>query len=709
MSTPTKQTKFTVTDLAYSLKAFWLYGPGVFTVILSYYMLTNLSQGQDVLMIMGESKGSAFFAIVAVCFWALVMWYSARLIGYEKLYEDNRWSKIVISIFPRMLAYNAFVSVEAAILGLPTVCNLTLWWLLGFIILQNVYSFLLYTIYRYPDKRSKLRIGSAVGLGLVYVVSILITIRKAESDHARLLPIVVVFLFLLRIIFLWWFVYRRVLIDKREEGKEYPEEPEYLRLFGLRLIRIPAWFLNHEVKTFRIFNAVAFFGLLLFIMQVAYIPFANGCGPLVVVLLSFCLLTGGLHIITAISVRLRFNLFILLFVWAWIKGNFHELYPVQLTTRQPAYNFSQRPTLATYFKSWIAHRKEKITDNYPVFVVLADGGASRSGYWVASVLNEWQNLYPQGQALNDHLLCLSGASGGSVGNAAYYAQLQTNTNGAVQFLTNDFLSSCLTRLLGTDPARHIIPLPVTDRADAIAITMQDLSHKSLKGAFAKNWEEVIDTTGRLPVLLINTTRVQGGKPAVISTVSLSDFSERFDVLQSLDSTAHSFTLATASILGARFPYVSPAGAIGKNQFVDGGYFDNSGAGVVHEMLFYLDSLGKADATLARIYSKLRFHVVHITNNPLPGKDPEAISPLANDLAAPLLTVFNTYASQTEVNDARLTNFLREKEGHYTIINLYDSASKDYPMNWVISSYRLNLMQAEVQRVKEKELKALLKP
>jgi hypothetical protein len=700
-------------NFTYSLKAFWLYGPGVFTVLLSYYLLTNLTQGQDVLMLVGESWGSAIIAIIATSAWALIMWYSARMVGYEKNYEDDRWPKPVLSVFPRMLAYNALVSIQAAILALPTIGNLTLWWLLLFITLHNAYSFLLHYIFSKPkEARNKICVWIAIIFGLGYLIGLLLLLPKAASEHAQVLPWVACILFVLQILLLRWFIYRRAVIDDLERNTVYPDVPAYLRLFGLKLVRVPPWFIQHEIKTFRIFNGFAALALLLFALQLFLIPFAIWCGPLVVVLLAFALLTGGFNILSAISVRKHINMLFILLVWAWLVGHVSDPYQIHLTPRRANYHFSERPLVATYFKQWVQQRKEKITQgNYPVFIVLADGGASRSGYWVASVLNAWQALYPPGQSLTDHLFCLSGASGGSVGNAAFYAQLQTNSarGSAPQFLANDFLSFSIAHMLGTDPARHVLPFPFSDRAHAIALTMEELSQPSLGGAFAKNWEDIVDTSGQLPLLLINTTRVQGGRPAVISPVPLADFSKRLDVLSMLDTIQKSFSLATASVLGARFPYVSPAGGIGDHQFVDGGYFDNSGAGVVHEMLFYLESLRLAekDSTLAHLYRQLRFHVVHITNSPLPDKDITAISPLANDLAAPLLTVFNTYATQTEVNDARLRNFLEKKGGTYTTINLYDSTSGDYPMNWVISSYRLQLMEKEVQRVKEKELKKLV--
>ena len=79
--------------------------------------------------------------------------------------------------------------------------------------------------------------------------------------------------------------------------------------------------------------------------------------------------------------------------------------------------------------------------------------------------------------------------------------------------------------------------------------------------------------------------MQDGNPGVVTNLTLDSatFNNRVDVIKLLDKKVD-ITLTSASILGARFPYLSPAGRIGRNYFVDGGYFDNSGAGVVQEMI-----------------------------------------------------------------------------------------------------------------------------
>ena len=59
---------------------------------------------------------------------------------------------------------------------------------------------------------------------------------------------------------------------------------------------------------------------------------------------------------------------------------------------------------------------------FPIFFVMANGGASRSGYWTASVLSKLEDE-TRGD-FSKNLFCLSGASGGSIGNGTFFSLLR---------------------------------------------------------------------------------------------------------------------------------------------------------------------------------------------------------------------------------------------------------------------------------------------
>jgi hypothetical protein len=165
-------------------------------------------------------------------------------------------------------------------------------------------------------------------------------------------------------------------------------------------------------------------------------------------------------------------------------------------------------------------------------------------------------------------------------------------------------------------------------------------------------------------------------------------------------------------MGARFPYISPAGRLEENYFVDGGYFDNSGAGVVHETLIEIKGIieDSVKKTSDHWLGKLKFYVLHATNAPLEELAVRKVHPVVNDLFAPVKTLLGAYSSQTYVNNLRLTRFLKTMPGGgagYIPFNLYRPGEQDnFPMNWVIS--RENLIRMDERILTDSSLSNLIK-
>jgi hypothetical protein len=208
--------------------------------------------------------------------------------------------------------------------------------------------------------------------------------------------------------------------------------------------------------------------------------------------------------------------------------------------------------------------------------------------------------------------------------------------------------------------------------------------------------------------------MQDGSPGVISNIKISDsvFNGRIDVLKLLNEK-QDMKLSTGIVLGASFPYLSPAGRIDykkcdtclpePNYFVDGGYFDNSGAGVVFEMIFNLQRIIAEDTTIKN-KKKLEFNIIHIINDNLDDVQLNAVNPLMNDLAAPFKTLLGAYGTQTSVNDQRLKNYINNLYNdnlHYTKISLYKKNDPmNYTMSWVISKYVLDAIDKRLNTHEE---------
>ena len=708
-----------------TFKALRLYFPGLLTVIISYWLFVNLPVGQDVIMQIGEFGGPFGWSLVCIVLWSLYTWYSSRLVGYTKQAKtQNSVPKAFHDHVPRLIAFNALVSIQAAIFALPTIGNLSELQVWAFVIIHNCFYFAFDNLYKHKmySARTVLTIVSTLGyIGWVVVAEI----RAIDARHQFWLPLIAFLLYAFELLLLYGFLWRREAILRSATIISGEQHTAPLLLFGIKVIQLPAYLIKEEQKYFNGFNIIAGIGLFLYLGGFLCLWLADHMGTLASVLLAFGILVGASNILTVASVNTNTNFFFYLFLMALVVGRLYDPYKVRLTESKRNEIYESRPHLETYLNLWVDHRRTKILDADSVFntyLVIADGGASRSGYWVASVLSELQDSTirsGQKDLFSDHIFCLAGASGGSVGTATFYALLKDNRNNEAaylaktrNFLGEDFLTPVVNRLLGSDIIQHVFPLFIGDRAVGLEKSMEYFSKEHGIG-FEKNVSEVMDTSGKLPALFINTTHVQQGAPAVISTIQLDSFSRRIDVLDTIALTKREgkgdIRFSTAVVLGARFPYVSPAGRIRNNYFVDGGYFDNTGAGIVHEMVQKLDSIIKKKGK-DPLLSKLRFNVLYLSNSSLTASAEESIHPLINNAAAPLLTVLGTYASQTSVNNERLFMYIRSLKGKKVPIefNLYTKDEEiDYPMNWVISIYNLQRMDSRLEAVKKNEFEKLM--
>lgn len=453
---------------------------------------------------------------------------------------------------------------------------------------------------------------------------------------------------------------------------------------------------------------------------------------------SYEIWVGAIYLLRywAMIWKVRFGLIIL--VLAILFGIwFTSPYQVQFLPSTEG-RLERRP-IDGYIQKWFSYRadalsKASTTNKYRIYLVTADGGASKSGYWVSAILSKLQDSSRYtSDPFADHVLSLAGASGGSVGNAAFYALIQDSTRvktsygeEVANFFSGDFLTYSLARFLSFDIIKHLVPfLPLQDRTAALEESMEKLSFsESIGTAFSKSFHSLLDTTGRLPMLMINTTNLETGTPGVISTVTLDSLkSDRIDVMSLAEQKKDTMIkLSTAVVLGARFPYISPAGEINGRYFVDGGYFDNSGAGITLEILQYLEAaLKDSSSSLYPFKDKIEFQVIYISNGG-EASTFKTLHPLVNDLAAPLLTILNTYGKQTTFANNKLKKYQSESSfrsnNNFATINLPLKSTADtislpgkseeeiipYPMNWVISRYNINRMNKNVAFLKLSDLK-----
>jgi len=715
-------------------KAIWLFFPSLLFLVLSLFACWYLTQGKDIMQRTIEQPKIFYTFVIATVFWVYITWYTSRIIGkvtYASLSrrpdkEERFWGRFLIQM-PRFLSFTCLTIIVLGFIKLrydPDNNYDKLFF--AFLVISGFYYFGLYRFWRkkadsvdnlktlVSKKRYLNRLSRSVGVILFAALLVIV-----------FFPSFLFFIFLLMAFqagLVLLLVFRRKSIYIKYPDKD-PEQFANHDFFQ----KVRKFVFDEEDKTFSwVFLGVVVVGFSFYLATIFSVPFSIYIGPLSFIFFAF----GALLILgngfALMSVLYRINLHMIVVFFAFIVGLIFEPHDVHTSKKKTTAAYNNRQGLHEYFENWINSRETELADaggkkEYPLIFVLSDGGASRAGYWVASVMAKMNQ--ETGGEFNKHLFCLSGASGGSVGNAAYFNLLrakQTNDTvthdlAAVQeYLRTDFLTFTLARMLGPDVFRHIFPFQfVDDRGAALARVLEQGPSKNslLYDSMATNFSELITQKEQpysLPILCINTTRMQDGLPAVISNIDFSDprFNQRLDFLDLLDEKKD-IKFSTAVVLGASFPYVSPAGRIdsaGKedkaNYFVDGAYFDNSGSGVVNEMVNIL----LRDSLYLLHQKKLKIYILHIANSPNEGVELKKVNPMINDLAAPVKTLLGAYGTQTTVNDNRLMNLMKynfPNDTLYRRINLYDDGKNlNYSMNWVISERLLKAMNESLLRNKE---------
>ncbi len=716
-------------------RSVWLFFPGILFLLLSFAAFVKLTQGKDLMVLSSERPGNFMFFLIALICLVLVCWYAARLVAQARHAATPGYlPDFLYSHVPRVTGFCFFTIFIIAFLQTALFrqySNIVYWG----IFLFSIPYYWWWT--KFIEQKFRKIIFNWIFFSTIFAIALVSILVSFKLDGNEWL--IILDLLLLQWGFLVFVITRRHWLQEVAASQRKQQQlPGIIKSLSKKAGIDPAEEMFHVF-----FLLLALFVLVVYICSTFSVSFAVYITSFPFVLLAFAVFAGVGGFITHRSVKWGFNIHLLILIFVFIIGFWTERHKVKLVHSTTA-NFKQRAPLRQYFKRWVDERKDAIDSSasYPMYFVLADGGASRSGYWVASVLSRLQD--ETAGRFGKHLFCLSGASGGSVGNAAFYLLLKKRGSDHVipadsvflkdsrEYLQSDFLTYTASRMLGHDFFIQLWPFSTDgDRAAALTQALEEApagdavflkDSINMRTTLASLMSDQRNIKATLPVLCINTTRMQDGKPSVISTINIQanqrDFNNRLDVLDLLTDTTLDMKLSSAVVLGASFPYLSPAGRIdGKvpnakdslsvNYFVDGGYVDNSGAGVVHEMIIQLRRMVAESswdaATKARL-SKLNIQVIHITNGFSGDMLVHKVNPFVNDLAAPLKTLAGSYGIQTTVNDSRLKNYLRDFTGddiNYWDINLYRPHEPlKYSMNWVISKRTRDSMDNRLAQHKE---------
>jgi predicted acylesterase/phospholipase RssA len=361
------------------------------------------------------------------------------------------------------------------------------------------------------------------------------------------------------------------------------------------------------------------------------------------------------------------------------------------------------PEFTSAFDAWLEARKDRAAyDVYPVFLVAAEGGGLRAAFQTALVLARLQDLCP---SFAQHTFVISGVSGGSLGASVFAALAKRHAeNGPPrpcsdegprifekkvhQILGRDYLSPPLATLLGAEVLQRMLPLPIppTDRARALERAVEQSWTRTTGGyeftnEFYSLWEHFPNDA--TPGLFLNATRVETGDRMVISPFNPGD--ERFNWLVHLSHIDSTMTLplSSATVLSARFPGVTPSGYLmgdgAKHRYVDGGYFEASGAATL------LDALNALRAESRNDFEPI---VIRVGFAAPPKRGPQGGDGF-DEFVGPIRALFNTQVARGIAATAQLQTAittLQDQPNHKAAMYSFEfnDSKVRLPLGWLLS-------------------------
>ena len=408
--------------------------------------------------------------------------------------------------------------------------------------------------------------------------------------------------------------------------------------------------------------------------------------------------------------------------------------------------------LTTELSRWLDQagpRSEKVT-NYAVFVSAAGGGL-RAGYWSASILARLYDCVPN---FSHKLVAISGVSGGSLGAGLYVALARDEQKNKISrgsgdcaerpinvldaqsptrsmqsklddFFKNDFLAPAITSLFFKDLPQALIPLQIIpDRAAMLEQAFEQAWRLACEARthgpscydgeqFKQSFFNVRDSPEWNPLLFFNGTHEETGKRTITSHVRINQESF-FDAFDFFDLNRKDISLSTAVLNSARFPFVSPAGAITRSaesglveltgHIIDGGFFENNGATTLQEVvdstikflnereklaqwkplvIEIVNDVGIQEMDLARRRNEIFERPM---DRPLPvSVNPGEQAQIANQLLSTALGLYATRTARGILASKMLADFVVQKSGGaFVQFRLCPHMRPSPPLGWLLT-------------------------
>lgn len=270
---------------------------------------------------------------------------------------------------------------------------------------------------------------------------------------------------------------------------------------------------------------------------------------------------------------------------------------------------------------------------YPVIFVSSEGGgiyAAAHAYGVLSTLARHCPTFSQ------HVFAAVGVSGGALGNALFAGALDARQKRHApcrpealpvdpEPVAADHLSPVLARFLLVEPMDRLLPGRWAKRDRAQVLTDSFLSVAGGKDYLRTAITDSFNPAGARPALMSVSVDVASGRRLVMApfwpmatqgTAMWWPSNGRYETQQAVPHPS----LIDAAGVSARFPWITPTGrlSVGRGKdlvLADGGYFDNSGADTILDLINDLRISDNAQ----RVYKKQMEEEVRL-NGPIKGSD-----------------------------------------------------------------------------------------
>ncbi|WP_266367282.1 patatin-like phospholipase family protein [Tellurirhabdus rosea] len=347
-----------------------------------------------------------------------------------------------------------------------------------------------------------------------------------------------------------------------------------------------------------------------------------------------------------------------------------------------------------YVDNWLLDTSKGNEQILPVFIVAAEGGGSRSAYWTAAVLAKLDSI----PRFREHLLAISGVSGGNVGGSFFISALEDVPDRKevpgklAKIAGSDFLSGLVGAFCYPDALSGLFfPfIPALDRARRLEDSFSDAYYNvtgaaTLDSGFVALYRNEDGRSPARPLLLLNSTVVETGKKAVFAPVKLSPrfFYDARDVFA---DTRKDIPLKTVMGLCSRFPVVTPAGTVplypkGSYRLVDGGYYENTGLHTAYQLLQLVQS--RKSALKAKLGNKIIKPVVLFIQNG--DYEPEKDSRAKTDFA-PASAFLNAWSNRGPATIGDFNAYLAAdtSNAELQVFRLVRKDRQIIPLGWYLS-------------------------